>query len=82
MIWDVLHGIRGVRREAFFAIDPLARGVSIDLELVVRCYRRRLARVEFPVRERSRPAGVTHFPAWTTGWRLLRYLCTELGRPT
>ncbi len=40
-VWDVLHGFRGMRRDAFFAIDPLPRGVSMDLEMVARAYRGR-----------------------------------------
>jgi glycosyltransferase involved in cell wall biosynthesis len=80
-VWDVLHGTRGMRREAFFAIEPLEHGLSIDLEIVVRAYRAGLRCSEFPVAERPRVAGVTHFRAFPTGRRLLRYLLTELGRP-
>lgn len=79
-VWDVLHGYRAMRRDAFFAISPLATGVSMDLEMVVRSYRQRLRRVEFPVHERPRLAGTTHFKALPTGWKLLRYLWAELRR--
>ena len=80
-VWDVLHGFRGMRRAAFFFIDPLPRGVSMDLEMVARAYRARLVRAVFPVSEQPRLAGGTHFGAWSTGKRLLRYIWTELGRP-
>ena len=80
MVWDILHGFRGVSRSGFFAIDPLPHGLSIDLELVVRAYRLGLRRVEFPVFESSRQSGTTHFKALPTGKRLLRYLAFELGR--
>lgn len=82
LAWDVLHGCRGMRREAFARIDPLPRGVSIDLEMVVRAYRLRLRRAEFPVVEKPRPSGDTHFKAWPTGKALLRYVWKELGRPS
>ena len=36
LVWDVLHGFRGMRKAAFLAIDPLPNGVSIDLEMVAR----------------------------------------------
>jgi glycosyltransferase involved in cell wall biosynthesis len=80
MIVDVLHGCRGMRCDAFFRIDPLDRGVSIDLEMVVRAYRQRMSRVEFPVIEKARLSGTTHFKAWPTGKALLRYLAYEFTR--
>jgi hypothetical protein len=80
VIWDVLHGFRGMGRAAFTAIDPLPRGLSIDLEMVARSYKRNLRIVEFPVEEHSRLGGSTHFKAWPTGKRLLKYLWMELGR--
>jgi MYXO-CTERM domain-containing protein len=79
--WDVLHGFRGMRVSAFRQIDPLPQGVSIDLEMVVRAYKRRLSIVSFPVQEGRRLAGRTHFPAWRTGKRLLLYCWQEIGRP-
>lgn len=79
-ILDVLHGFRGMRCQAFFAIEPLAEGVSIDLEMVVRAYRLGLRAVEFPVVECPRQAGVTHFKAFPTGMSLLAYLAFELTR--
>jgi glycosyltransferase involved in cell wall biosynthesis len=81
MIWDVLHGCRAMRREAFFAIDPLPDCLSIDMEMVVRSYRKRLKRIEFPVQERRRTYGETHFPALPSGLRVLQYLAQELRRP-
>src|SRR3990172_865485 len=36
MIWDVLHGFRGMTVDAFRKINPSSEGVSIDLEMVCR----------------------------------------------
>jgi glycosyltransferase involved in cell wall biosynthesis len=80
LVWDVLHGFRGMRKAAFTAIDPLPAGVSIDLEMVARAYRLRQRIAWFPVHERPRLGGSTHFKAWPTGKRLLRYLVREMGR--
>jgi len=80
IVWDVLHGFRAMRRDAFFSISPLERGLSIDLEMVVRSYRHALRRIEFPVSERARREGETHFRAFPTGRKLLRYLLFELTR--
>jgi len=79
-IRDVLHGYRAMRRDAFFAISPLPTGVSMDLEMVVRGYKKRLRLVEFPVQERQRLKGATRFKALPTGRKLLRYVWFELGR--
>jgi glycosyltransferase involved in cell wall biosynthesis len=79
-VWDVLHGFRGMRKGAFLAIDPLPAGVSIDLEMVARAYKRRLRIATFPVEERPRLGGSTHFKAWPTGKRLLAYIWRELSR--
>jgi hypothetical protein len=80
LIWDVLHGCRGMRRESFHRIEPLPQGVSIDLEMVARGYRFGFRQVEFPVEEKPRPSGNTHFKAWPTGKALLKYVWRELGR--
>jgi glycosyltransferase involved in cell wall biosynthesis len=79
-IRDVLHGFKGWRRPAFERMQILDEGLSIDIEMVVRSYKLRLPRVEFPTREISRGYGETHFKMWPTGKKLLRYLWFELGR--
>jgi glycosyltransferase involved in cell wall biosynthesis len=79
-IRDVLHGFRGMRKERFFAIEPLDSGLAIDIEMVARAYRKRFRAVEFPVMERPRIAGETHFKAFRTGRILLAYIWFELKR--
>jgi glycosyltransferase involved in cell wall biosynthesis len=79
-IRDVLHGFRGMRRDRFFQIEPLEAGLSIDLEMVVRCYRKDLRMVEFPVEEHHRLSGDTHFSAFPTGKHLVSYMIQELKR--
>jgi len=80
VIWDPLHGMRAMRRERFWAIDPLPTGLSIDLEMVVRSYRLGFKATEFPIVENVRLEGKTHFAALPTGKRLLGYLWRELKR--
>jgi hypothetical protein len=78
IVWDVLHGVKGFSRRAFLAMNPSRAGVSIDLEMVVRSYRLRIPRVEFPVIEESRPFGTTKFKIIPTGIKLARFLLTEV----
>lgn len=80
LTWDVLHGFRGMRKDRFEAMGPQPRGLSVDLEMVVRSYKRGWRIDTFPVQEQPRPHGDTHFKAWPTGKRLLRYLWFELRR--
>ena len=80
VLWDVLHGFRGMKKEDFLAISPLPNGLSMDLEMVVRSYRKKLSYVEFPTKEMPREHGDTHFKAFATGKLLLGYLWVELFR--
>lgn len=80
VIWDVLHGFRGMRRDRFFAIDPVPDDLTLDLEMIVRSYRKGFRMTEFPVKERKRIVGETHFAAIPTGWRYLVYLSREIRR--
>lgn len=77
---DVLHGFKGWKRDAFTRMKILDVGLSIDIEMVVRSYKLRISRIEFPTKEISRGYGETHFKIWPTGKRLLAYLWFELGR--
>ena len=77
---DVLHGFKGWKRSAFTQMKVLDFGLSIDIEMVVRAYKLRIPRIEFPTVEASRDYGETHFKIWPTGKRLLAYLWFELRR--
>jgi glycosyltransferase involved in cell wall biosynthesis len=77
---DVLHGFKGWRRSAFERMQVLEHGLSIDLEMVIRSYRLKLKRIEFPTVETSRGYGESHFKFWPTGKRLAAYLWFELWR--
>jgi glycosyltransferase involved in cell wall biosynthesis len=79
-IQDVLQGFRGASVEAFKKMDPAGYGLSIDIEMVIRSYKKRIKRVEFPTKESPRIAGKTHFKALPTGWKLLKYLMRECFR--
>lgn len=77
---DVLHGFKGWTRNSFQKMKILDHGLSIDIEMVVRAYKLRLKRCEFPTIEKTRDYGETHFKIWPTGKRLLNYLWFELKR--
>ncbi len=79
-VWDSLHGFRGMTVSAFRRLGISDMSPSIDIEMVCRSYKFKVPRVEFPTRESPRLAGETHFKAFATGKKLLRYLLWEIGR--
>jgi len=81
LIKDVLHGFKGWTKSAFHKMQILDHGLSIDIEMVVRSYKLKISRIEFPTRELVRSYGDSHFKIWPTGKRLLAYLWFELFRP-
>ena len=80
LVRDVLHGVKGFTVAGFRRIDPIDTGLSIDLEMVIRSYKLRLPRTEFPTMEHPRSWGATHFKFLPTGMKLLKYLGHEVRR--
>jgi glycosyltransferase involved in cell wall biosynthesis len=77
---DVLHGFKGWTRSAFSRMKILDYGLSIDIEMVVRAYKLKIKRTEFPIIETARKHGDTHFKIWPTGKKFLAYLWYEIHR--
>jgi len=80
ILWDVLHGFRGMKKSDFLQMDALTEGLSVDLEMIVRAYKKDISYTEFPTLENPRLHGETHFKAFSTGRQLLRYLWQEMFR--
>ena len=80
VLWDVLHGFRGMNKLHFMEMGVLEKGLSADLEMVVRSYKLGYPYIEFPTQEMPRPHGETHFKAFATGKLLLKYMWFELRR--
>ncbi len=79
-VWDTLHGFRGMTVDAFNRCEITDMSPSIDIEMVCRSYKLHLKRIEFPTTEMPRIAGETHFKAFATGKKLLKYLWFEMRR--
>src|SRR3990172_981281 len=71
---------KGWSHDAFTRMKVLDHGLSIDIEMVVRAYKLRIKRTEFPSTEISRHYGDTRFKIWPTGKKLLAYLWFESNR--
>ena len=79
-VWDTLHGFRGMTVEAFKRCDISDMSPSVDIEMVCRSYKLKLKRIEFPTTELPRIAGESHFKAFATGKKLLKYMWYEIKR--
>ena len=77
-IRDVLHGVKAFTLAAYRRMHVAESGVTVDLEMIVRSYRLRICRTEFPVHESARTHGETKFKIWPPGKRLARFLWAEL----
>jgi glycosyltransferase involved in cell wall biosynthesis len=80
LIRDVLHGVKAWKKDSLEKMNILYCGLSIDLEMVVRSYKLKLKRVEFPTTEIPRPHGQTNFKIWPTAKKLIKYIFFELKR--
>ncbi len=79
-IWDCLHGFRGMTSGAFKSLNISDFNPSVDIEMVCRAYKHRIRRIEFPTKESARLGGETHFKAFATGKKLLKYIIWEIRR--
>ena len=79
-VWDTLHGFRGMTVDAFKRCDISDMNPSVDIEMVCRSYKLKLKRIEFPTTELPRIAGESHFKAFATGKKLLKYMWFEIKR--
>ena len=78
LIKDILHGVKGFTVDSFNKMNISDEGLSIDLEMVVRSYKLKLKRTEFPVKESTRAHGSTKFKILPTGLKLLKFLIREI----
>lgn len=80
IVWDCLHGFRGMTVDAFNRLSISNYNPSVDIEMVCRSYKYHISRTEFPTKESSRLGGETHFKAFATGKKLLKYIIWETRR--
>lgn len=79
-VWDTLHGFRGMTVDAFRRCNISDMSPSVDIEMVCRSYKLEITRIEFPTTEFARISGESHFKAFATGKKLLKYVWFEIWR--
>ena len=82
-ITDAINGYRAIRVDAWNALLPDGTGYTIEYQLSIRSYKRKLIVTEFPTTEGSRIGGTSGANSVRTGLRFLRLLIREIrsGRP-
>jgi glycosyltransferase involved in cell wall biosynthesis len=75
---DPVNGFRGVTKSAFERMAINATDCSVDYQMIIRAYKRKIKLIEFPTIERSRIAGETRFKSIPTGIREVRMLMKEI----
>jgi hypothetical protein len=60
-ILDVLHGVKGWNKSFFNEIKLSKTGNTIDLEMIIEAYKKEKKIIEFPIVEKNRFYGETHF---------------------
>jgi hypothetical protein len=73
-IYDILHGVKGWKKKFFYNLKIINKGITVDLEMIVKGYKLGANITEVAVHERNLVDRKSHFPFWSTGFKLLRYL--------
>lgn len=76
-IFDVLHGFRGITLSLFRTLQLKDSDLTVDIAGVIKSYKLKQKRIEFPTKELPRKSGVTHFKTLPTGYKIMKYLFRE-----
>lgn len=71
---DPLHGYRGLSNQFIKTLVLRENTVTADLEMIRHAYKRSFDIQVIPVKESPRINGSTHFPAFSTGKKILKYI--------
>jgi len=81
LIKDILHGFKGWKKKTFKKMNIVNVGsCSIDIQMIIRCYKLDLPMVEFPTKEKQRLYGKTHFKILPSSYQIAKYLLFEILR--
>lgn len=77
-VTDSINGFRAITARAANALKLDALDYTIEYQMTIRAFKRRMTIVEFPTREGARVAGESGAPSLPTGVRFLKRLRLEL----
>lgn len=76
-IGDILHGVKGIKKNHFKKMKINNFGFTIDLETAIQAYKLNLRIKEFAVKEKIIINRISNFPFWRTGFFLILFLLKE-----
>lgn len=76
-IYDCLHVFRGTTVKSFNKSKIYKEGQTFDIDQIVKSYKIRSKRIEFPTTERPRTSGETHFKTVPFGVKIFKYFLKE-----
>ncbi len=77
-VTDTINGFRGMRRGLLEELGVDALGYTVEYQMTMRSFQKRLNIVEFPTHEGARIGGETKAPSIPTGIRFLKCLGREM----
>jgi glycosyltransferase involved in cell wall biosynthesis len=77
-VTDSINGFRAITRNASRDLKLDALDYTIEYQMTIRAFKKRLAIVEFPTQEGPRIAGKSGAPSFPTGLKFLKRLWAEL----
>ena len=75
-IKDILHGVKGWKKNSFKKMRILNYGLTIDLEMVLQSYKLKQKRVEFPVKEK--PLIYRKLISFLDYWNKIKFILFEI----
>lgn len=79
-ITDSINGYRAITKDAFAKIKPDGSGYTIEYQITIRAFKKRLDIREFPTHEYPRAGGESYATSIPTGIRFLKLFFKELFR--
>ena len=77
IIWDCLHVFRGATVSGFNKSKIYRTGQTFDIDQLIKSYKTKIKRIEFPTTETPRVSGQTHFKTIPFGIKIFKYFLRE-----
>lgn len=77
IIWDCLHVFRGTTVASFNRSKIYKSGQTFDIDQIIKSYKIKSKRIEFPTSEKPRMSGQTHFKTIPFGLKIFKYFFNE-----
>lgn len=77
-VTDSINGYRAITKEAFKKVQPDGKGYTIEYQMTIRAFKKKLKIVEFPTHEYPRAGGESYAKSIPTGIAFMKLFFKEL----